>query len=75
MEKLGKKKGMEDVKNWINSLKIHLYWCAQSSRPGDHEDIKKKWLTAIEHIQNIHVNCLHGDYDTEKKWLTPGKQS
>lgn len=75
VEKLAKIKANQVLKEWIPSLKIHMYWCAQSSTPGDYDDIKQKWLTCVEHIQNIHSNCLHGKYEKKKKWLFAGKSS
>ncbi|XP_074659298.1 uncharacterized protein LOC141912032 [Tubulanus polymorphus] len=67
LEKLSKKKGLEDIQAWIQSIRVHLYWCAMSSKPGDHEDIKRKWETCLEHISNNHENCMHGDYEKKKK--------
>ncbi|XP_064643023.1 uncharacterized protein LOC135497205 [Lineus longissimus] len=70
MEKLAKKKGMESIRDWIKSIKYHLYWCVMSSPEGDREMIKKKWLACVDHIQNKHKNCVHGRLKGKRrKWL------
>ncbi|XP_074647484.1 uncharacterized protein LOC141903285 [Tubulanus polymorphus] len=57
LEKLAKTKAFVDIQDWVKSLKYHLYWCVSSSPKDDKESIKKKWLSAVEHVQGVHVNC------------------
>ncbi|XP_057690491.1 uncharacterized protein LOC130914917 isoform X2 [Corythoichthys intestinalis] len=74
LEALAKPNSFRIIKDWIKSIANHLYWCVASSTPGDKEDIKGKWLSGVEHIQNIHDNCYHGSLEREKKWLKPGSE-
>ncbi|XP_074641225.1 uncharacterized protein LOC141898974 [Tubulanus polymorphus] len=74
LEKLGKQKEMAIVSDWIKSIKLHLYWCALSSTPGQSNEIKEKWLSCIDHIQNVHTNCYHQPYEKKKNWLIPGSR-
>ena len=73
LEALSKKKNLVLIKEWIQSLKCHLYWCAFSSKNG--EEIKRKWLACVEYIQDVHNNCTHAPIVNNKKWLMPGDSS
>ncbi|XP_064641987.1 uncharacterized protein LOC135496551 [Lineus longissimus] len=75
MEKKAKKKTLAPIRDWIKSIKYHLYWCVMSSPQGDGAAIKKKWLSCVEHIQDKHDNCLHGDLGQQRKWLNEGTQA
>ena len=79
VEKIGKKKGCENVGKWVQSIKNnnHVHWCASSSN-GDPELVKEKWLSIVNHIANRHEGhgtrfpkCLHDEID--RIWLDPGK--
>ncbi|XP_074649035.1 uncharacterized protein LOC141904348 [Tubulanus polymorphus] len=72
LEIMSRKKECEEIKDWIKSIKCHLYWCAASSSPGDKEGISKKWSSAVKHIQDNHEDCSHEPITSEKKWLYPG---
>ncbi len=60
----------------------HLYWCAGTSQGADGDVILAKWLSLINHMQNVHTGhgdlfpeCQHGEIHTDagrrKKWLKP----
>ncbi|XP_057709542.1 uncharacterized protein LOC130927604 [Corythoichthys intestinalis] len=72
LDSLGKKKSMSIVKDWVQSLKCHLYWCALSSQTP--EEKKQKWLACVDHLQNVHDSCLHPPITTNKAWLLPGTE-
>ncbi|XP_070547983.1 uncharacterized protein [Ptychodera flava] len=69
---LAKNKNMSVLKEWIMSIKCHLYWCALSSTTA--EEKKKKWLACVDHIQNVHENCSHPPITRDKLWLLPGTE-
>lgn len=73
MEKLAKQKDCVELKGWIKSIGNHMYWTALSSK-GDGDEVKKKWISMIEHIQNTHTNCSHtplNQSERKKPWLKP----
>uniref|UniRef100_A0A3Q3DIV8 Uncharacterized protein n=1 Tax=Hippocampus comes TaxID=109280 RepID=A0A3Q3DIV8_HIPCM len=70
LDSLAKKKSMSILKDWVQSLKCHLYWCALSSQTP--EEKKQKWLPCVDHLQNVHDSCLHPPITREKTWLLPG---
>lgn len=69
---MAKKKGYESIKEWIKGITYHLYWCVMSSNPGDEEEIKEKWLSTIDHLQNNHEKCQTHGPGLKKKWFKPG---
>lgn len=83
---LAKEKGCTDLKPWVRSLVNHLYWAASSSNTLDEEvraeTVVAKWLSAINHIQDVHSGhsnlfpqCEHGPLigrESRKKWLDKG---
>ncbi|XP_014674792.1 PREDICTED: uncharacterized protein LOC106814924 [Priapulus caudatus] len=73
MEALSRRQNLGAIKDWIQSLKCHLYWCALSSKDG--EEIKEKWLACVDHIQNRHDKCSHPPLTKQKKWLKPGSEA
>uniref|UniRef100_A0A3Q3DJS1 Uncharacterized protein n=1 Tax=Hippocampus comes TaxID=109280 RepID=A0A3Q3DJS1_HIPCM len=70
LDSLAKKKSLSILKDWVQSLKCHLYWCALSSQTP--EEKKQKWLPCVDHLQNVHDSCLHPPITREKVWLLPG---
>ncbi|XP_064637203.1 uncharacterized protein LOC135493645 [Lineus longissimus] len=82
MEALAKKPGCGELRDWIKSISNHLYWCASSNKDGDKEVLLAKWLSIMNHIQNIHEGhdnekfprCAHeviDESERKKKWLKP----
>ena len=77
LESIAKEKDCEEVRPWIKSITNHLYWSAASSG-GDSELVISKWMSVVEHVQNIHTNCYHAplaDDQRNKKWLKPGSKA
>ncbi|XP_053389672.1 uncharacterized protein LOC128552654 [Mercenaria mercenaria] len=77
LQAVGKKKGCEKVQQWARSISNHLYWCAASS-DGDEQLLTDKWLSILNHIQNIHTGhgerfpeCLH-DILEDRLWMKKG---
>ena len=55
----------------------HLYWCAMSTEEGNEDLIRAKWLSLVNHIQNVHrghgslfPKCLHKRLKG-RKWIKP----
>lgn len=77
LEDAAKKKECAVIRDWIDAIVNHLYYCASSSG-GDAELVVAKWLSILNHIVNIHSghgdrfpNCAHGDIE-ERAWLRKG---
>ena len=51
-KKIGKKKGNELIKQWVQSIKNHIYWCAASSN-GNKTVMREKWMSLFNHIVDI----------------------
>ncbi|XP_064630216.1 uncharacterized protein LOC135489052 isoform X2 [Lineus longissimus] len=75
LDELAKKKARRPIKDWIKSIRYHLYWCVMSSRFGDKEAIERKWLSCVDHIQNKHEGCSHGPLEKQKVWLREGTEA
>ena len=57
VEKLGKKKGCEEVKGWIKSMVNHMYWCVMSSEEGDEQMILEKWKSHPQpSTDSVHIS-------------------
>jgi hypothetical protein len=80
-KKLGaaaKKKGSEDIREWIKSITNHIYWLATSS--GHDGDMKKaKLLSVLNHVSNVHEghsvtfpSCLHPPITEDRLWIEEG---
>ena len=54
VEALSKEKDCEIVGEWVKSMVNCLYWCAVSTSNGNGDEIKRKWISLRNHIQNIH---------------------
>ena len=52
--KASKEKGCEVLKDWLEGIRSHLYWCVQSTRLGYAELIAAKWKSTVRHIANKH---------------------
>ena len=57
----------------------HLYWKAMSTEEGNEDLIRAKWLSLVNHIQNVHAGCdklfakcLHKRLQG-RKWIKPSK--
>ncbi|XP_016361867.1 uncharacterized protein LOC107703658 [Sinocyclocheilus anshuiensis] len=79
LDKLSQKKGCEILKNWLHSIKNHVYWSVTSSTSGPEK--VARWTSLLNHIQNIHIHqnpefpkCAHPDKVSRdpKKWFQPG---
>lgn len=76
---LAKRKNGKDIREWIPSIKNHLYWVAASS---DHDGPLKraKWLSLLNHISNKHTGhsdifpeCAHGELEP-RSWILKGSR-
>ncbi|KAJ4946270.1 hypothetical protein JOQ06_023938 [Pogonophryne albipinna] len=54
-----KQKECDAIKPWIRSVVNHLYWSAVSTESGHGDLVAEKWMSVINHIQNVHEG--HGD--------------
>ncbi|XP_049517016.1 uncharacterized protein LOC119440580 [Dermacentor silvarum] len=75
-----KKAGCEDLVLWTKSIVNHLYWSASSS-DGNKDSIVPKWISILNHIQDIHSHenelfptCAHGDIEP-RAWLSEESKS
>jgi hypothetical protein len=50
---LAKQKDRALIGQWEKSLDNHLYWIASSSS-GDSDMMMAKWLSIINHVDNVH---------------------
>ena len=74
-----KKKGFEEVAEWIRPCENHLHWSAASTHNGDGIVIWAKFKAFMSHVVNKHSDledpvfnkCAHGEIGC-KKWLVPG---
>ena len=67
LDKLAKTKDCEIVREWVQSIINHLYWCVASTTDGNGEMIQAKWSSLVNHIHNQHTRhghlfpkCCHG---------------
>ncbi len=80
LEKAGKKKHCENIKEWITAIRNHIYWCATSTQEGFGELIVAKWKSFMNHIQDTHENhednsfpkCAHGRLEQKRPWIKNG---
>lgn len=82
LKKLSQSKDCGVLKNWLRSIKNHVYWTAVSSTSG-HEKVAK-WTSLVNHVQNVHVHtdpifpkCEHPVKVSrdESKYVKPGMYS
>ncbi|KAJ4921626.1 hypothetical protein JOQ06_023008, partial [Pogonophryne albipinna] len=81
LESLAKQKECDAIKPWIRSVVNHLYWSAVSTESGHGDLVAEKWMSVINHIQNVHEghgdlypSCSHAALETradQKKWIQP----
>ncbi|KAG1660234.1 hypothetical protein GQR58_022100 [Nymphon striatum] len=80
MEKLAKQKGCQNILHWIKSVKNHLYWIAYSTPDANPDLLQTKWLSVVNHIQDIHEHdtplfpkCMHNKsiLDGQTHWMIP----
>ncbi|KAJ4940324.1 hypothetical protein JOQ06_026632, partial [Pogonophryne albipinna] len=62
LESLAKQKECDAIKPWKRSVVNHLYWSAVSTESGHGDLVAEKWMSVINHIQNVHEG--HGDLVT-----------
>ena len=78
-------KDCEILKEWIEPLVNHLYWCAASTPDGDVEVMAAKWLSSANHICGVHTahddtfpechrfkECEHPPDVTGRNWISKG---
>ena len=78
--KVSKDKDCGKLKEWLQAIRNHLYWCAASSRQGFKELIIAKLESLIRHIANKHENhgsdlfprCAHEELEP-RLWIKVGK--
>ncbi|CAH1242316.1 Hypp6572 [Branchiostoma lanceolatum] len=83
LRKACKDKGCEVIKDWLKSIKKHLYWCALSTSQGFGELIVAKWKSIVRHIAGKHDDhpdtsfptCAHGPLEQERKWIFSGSKA
>ncbi|XP_060072400.1 uncharacterized protein LOC132552262 [Ylistrum balloti] len=78
---LSKERDCGELESWIKSLTNHLYWVPASTPSADGALMYQKWVSVVNHVQNIHDGhgdlfpcCLHDDLRTQerkKKWIKP----
>ena len=77
-----KKKGCEQLMQWIPAIKTHLWWCAATCE-GDAQNMLERWLSVTHHVTNSHdwgygtfSCCAHTALDEDEldaiKWLEAG---
>ena len=78
LEAAGKKKGCQKVKAWARSISNYMYWCSASSG-GDGELVKKKGLSILNHITDVHEGhgdkfprCAHDEIE-DRDWMKKGR--
>lgn len=78
----GKKKKFAPLLGWLQSIKNHFWWCAESCE-GNVDMLKEKWESILCHTVNVHAwndkklfhTCEHPpleEIDRNKVWLTVG---
>lgn len=81
MQKASKEKGLEIIKEWIKSVRNHVYWVATSTKEGFQALIIAKWKSFMRHVSNKHdkhpdplyKKCAHEADFGKKKWIKIGK--
>ena len=51
---IAKEKECERLKEWIDSIINHLYWCVVSSPSNRPQLVLAKWKSILDHLQNKH---------------------
>ena len=80
MQKASKEKSFELIKDWIKSVRTHLYWCATSTKEGFQSMIIAKWKSFMLHVANKHdkhpdplfKKCAHDANIQPRKWIKIG---
>ena len=54
--RLARKMGVKKIKEWIKSVRKHLYCCATSTSQGFGDLIVAKWTSYLRHVNNKHSN-------------------
>lgn len=75
--KTSKENGCSVLKDWMASIRNHLYWCVTSTAEGFGDLIVAKWLSITRHIANKHTKhpstlfkrCTHGKVG-KRKWIS-----
>ena len=77
--KASKENGCSVIKDWMSSIRNHLYWCATSTAEGFGDLIAAKWMSITRHIANKHdkhpdklfQKCTHEQLD-KSHWIKNG---
>uniref|UniRef100_A0A9J8D7P0 THAP-type domain-containing protein n=1 Tax=Cyprinus carpio carpio TaxID=630221 RepID=A0A9J8D7P0_CYPCA len=82
LENICKLKDCEKLREWLGSIKNHIYWTAASSITGPER--VAKWSSILNHVRDIHTHedpnfpaCLHPQKRSRdgNKWLVAGTQA
>ncbi|XP_059404902.1 uncharacterized protein LOC132140098 isoform X1 [Carassius carassius] len=82
LENICKLKDCEKLREWLRSIKNHIYWTAASSTTGPER--VAKWSSILNHVRDIHTHddpnfpaCLHPQKRSRdrNKWLVAGTQA
>ena len=85
LQAIAKEKGCEVLREWIDSIINHLYWCVVSSPSDSPELVLAKWKSVLNHLQNKHTghedplfpDCTHAllsGREARKKWIQPSSK-
>ena len=75
----------ERLKEWIDTIINHLFWCVVSSPSNCPQLVLAKWKSMLDHLQNRHTghedslfrSCAHEPLqcrDAKKKWIQPSNK-
>ena len=72
--KIAAQKNCQLVGNWIGGIVCHLYFCVQHCG-GNPSILKKMFLSCLQHVCNVHVECSHGPLTNQEQreiaWMNP----
>lgn len=80
MLKASKENGCSIIKEWMTSIRNHLYWCVTSTKEGFGDMIVAKWKSITRHIANKHTDhegtlykkCGHKEITEDREWIKNG---
>ncbi|KAJ8048039.1 hypothetical protein HOLleu_00198 [Holothuria leucospilota] len=79
-------KECEELGPWINSVKNHLWRCAQNCN-GNYEVLLEMWTSIVHHVNNVYhwnsaqyfYRCAHDQLSENdarsEKWIAPGSKA
>ena len=79
------RKRLRTLKEWIDTIINHLFWCVVSSPSNCPQLVLAKWKSMLDHLQNRHTghedslfrSCAHKPLqcrDAKKKWIQPSNK-